>query len=346
MQEDEQRMQELRGPSVSHDWMWALNPAHGAHVTTRDFLTALRLRIGFHFIDDPMVCPRCGKAILGRSCSHAFCCAPAESTKGHYRVRDSLLQFVSLADASADTEPPNLIPSAPHLRPADIFTAAALPGCQAALDVGIMAPGASGAGDDCCEAMYQRKLRDYGPYLQELASDGIRYIPLAFLSHGRTHPEAMAVFTSVAQRAARRKGLGDHQLLLRHALSGVGVQIMRRASAMVRSCLPQASDEVAQLFGDDASDVSSESWTSLSDCDLSMEIPELECDEDPVEAAPTVPASSAQGSSVASLASEVRILIEDESSREPLRCSEIVTSTAGASDVDVDDLGAMTADTD
>ncbi len=204
------RLQELRDPSVSHDWLWALNPAHGAHVPEREFLTCLRLRLGFHFVDDAMVCPKCGKAVLDRSCHHALCCAQGESTKGHYRVRDSTVQFVALADGSVDTETPGLIPSAPHLRPADFFTEAALPGSQAALDVGIMAPWASGAGADCCEAMYQRKLRDYGPYLAELAEHNIRYIPLTFSAFGRIHPEAMAVLTGIAQRAARRKGLGEY----------------------------------------------------------------------------------------------------------------------------------------
>ena len=216
--------------------------------------------MGFHFVDDAMmVCPRCGKAVLDRACLHALCCATSESTKGHYRVRDSALQLVSLADGSVDTETPGLIPSAPHLRPADIYAEAALPGCQAALDVGIMAPWASGAGADCCEAMYQRKLRDYGAYLEELAEENIRYIPLTFSSLGRVHPQAMAVFTGIAMRAARRKGLGDHELLLHRALSSMAVQIQRRAAAMVSRCLPIGSgEEVELLFEDVASIASSE----------------------------------------------------------------------------------------
>ena len=248
------RLQELRNPTTSHSWLWALNPAHGAFVPARQFLTCLRLRVGFRFLDDALVCPRCGKAVLDSSCHHALCCAIGESTKGHYRVRDSTLQLVSLADGSVDTETPGLIPSAPHLRPADIFTEAALPGCQAALDVGIMAPWATGAGNDCCEAMYQRKLRDYGPYLQELTDANIRYIPLTFSSFGRVHPEALAVLTGIAMRAARRKGFGNHELLLQRALSSISVQIQKRAAAMVDRCLPKSScEEIEVLFGDDPS---------------------------------------------------------------------------------------------
>ena len=59
--------------------------------------------------------------------------------------------------------------------------------------------------------------------------------------------EAMAVLTAIAKRAARRRGLDDHRLLLRRALKGVGVQIWRRAAAMVHACLPVGSREAAEL---------------------------------------------------------------------------------------------------
>ena len=46
--ESARRIRELRDPSVSHDWLWALNRAHGACLSNANFLTAARLRVGFH----------------------------------------------------------------------------------------------------------------------------------------------------------------------------------------------------------------------------------------------------------------------------------------------------------
>ena len=220
---------------------------------SKDYLDAVRLRLGATFIDEPILCPRCGKCILGSSCAHALCCARGECNKGHYSVVDHVLQLVNVADSTADTEERELLPSAPTLRPADIFSETAVPGCRAALDVGVTSPDATGAGSDCCEAMFQRKVRYYHPHFEELAAQDIRYIPLVFSSYGRLHPVAAATLESIARRAARRRGLGDHKLLLRRALGRIGVAIWRRAVAMVRSCLPQPTvEEVALLFGPDA----------------------------------------------------------------------------------------------
>ena len=251
---DARRVRELRDPSVSHDWIWSLNPAYGAWMPPEDYITCIKLRMGVAIIDEPIACPKCGNAILNRSCSHALSCIGAlgESTRGHNRSRDSLLNLVHLADSSAETEVSGLIPDAPTLRPADIFTSAALPGCQAALDIGIMSPDATGAGADCCEAMFQRKLGTYESYLPQLEAQGIQYKPVVFSCYGRLHPEAASIIEAVSKQAARRRGFGDHRLLLRRAHAAIGVQIWRRAAAMIRICLPRLTPEGASLmFGAD-----------------------------------------------------------------------------------------------
>ena len=83
------------------------------------------------------------------------------------------------------------------------------------------------------------------------------------------HPEATAALTSIAQRAARRKGLASHHRVLRRALAGVSVQIWKRAAAMIPTCLPRESpEEVALLFGDgyvSDSDVSDDDSTSFGE---------------------------------------------------------------------------------
>ena len=161
-------------------------------------------------------------------------------------MRDSVHELVSLADPSAATEVEGLIPSAPARRPADILTSAALPGSLAALDIGVCSPDAVGAGPDCVEAMRRRKEGEYGPHLEELAEQGILYWPLCFSAQGRVRPDATALLTKMAKRAARRRGLADHRLLLRRAMVKVGAAIPRRAAKMVFACLPRLSGRASR----------------------------------------------------------------------------------------------------
>ena len=251
---DKRRLHELRDPSVSHDWLWAINPAYGSHVPDEDYVTCVRLRLGAPIIDDAVVCHRCGAAILDRACSHALCCSLGEATKGHNKVRDDILRVVHIADSTAETEVQGLIPDAPSLRPADIFTEAAVPGCQAAMDIGITSPDSTGAGDDCCEAMYRTKMARYEQYLPGLTRRGIRYKPMILSAYGRWHPDSLLTMEAITKRAARKRGYMDHRLLLRRALASIGVLVWRRACAMVRSCLPKpTAEEMALTFGFDPS---------------------------------------------------------------------------------------------
>ena len=177
-----------------------------------------------------------------------------EATKGHYAVRDERLPLAHLADPCTTVETARLIPSAPTLRPADIFTAAALPDRLAALDIGICSPDTAAAGADCCAAMFDRKRRDYGAHLHELeVRQGISYCPMVWSAWGRAHPEAARILETLARQAARRRGLRDHRLLLRRVRASIGVQLMRRAVGMVRGCMPYADHaEVQLLLGDPA----------------------------------------------------------------------------------------------
>ena len=248
------RLRELRDSTTSHTWLWSLNPCHGPIVPPTHFLTAVRLRLGAPSIESMMVCPRCGREDLDRPCAHALCCSIPEATRGHNKVRDVVLQLAHLADPSASSEPLNLIPSAPMLRPADVLTSAAFPGCLAALDIGVSSPDSSGAGDDCCESMRARKCNDYADYLLELQDNGVRYQPLTFSAYGRMHLETESVLLSLSLRAARRRGLRDHRPILKRACSAIGVQIWKRAASMVLACLPSLEiEEERLLFGCEAS---------------------------------------------------------------------------------------------
>ena len=211
----------------------------------------MRIRIGACFTEEPILCGLCSKEVLSRTAAHALCCASAEATRGHYGARDKIFDLVLLGDPNADKEVTELIPSAPTLRPADIFTEAAIPGCRAALDIGICSPDASGAGADCVETMHRKKLETYGEYFEELAAQGVRYVPFVLSCYGRLHPEATTTLERLALQAARRQGVGNHRALLRRTSAALGVAVQRRAVAMARACLPKLTMEALQiLFGE------------------------------------------------------------------------------------------------
>ena len=196
-------MHELRGPSVSHDWLKTLNPARGARLSDAHFLTAFKLRVGFRIVDEPMLCPECGVAIRDRACTHALCCASAESTKGNNNVRDSSLQLVSLADAAADKEVPEPTPSAPTLRPADIFTLAAVPGCQGGLGCWDRSPRCDRGGSGLLRGYVPEKAPHTRAVLGGARAAAHPAHPLGLLDLLASVPGGFSDATCIAQRAAK-----------------------------------------------------------------------------------------------------------------------------------------------
>ena len=79
-----------------------------------------------------------------------------------------ILSLAHFGDSLAIVESRELVSSFQALRLVDILSSAALPGRLTALDVGVASPDACGAGDDCCDAMYQRKRKTYRDHLHEL----------------------------------------------------------------------------------------------------------------------------------------------------------------------------------
>ena len=69
------------------------------------------------------------------------------------------------------------------------------------------------------------------------------YRPLVFSCYGRVHPEAVAIFRTLAQVAARKHGVIDSQGLLARLYRNVGVEIWRRVASMVYDCMPKLHDD-------------------------------------------------------------------------------------------------------
>jgi hypothetical protein len=239
---DVNRLKELADPGCNHDWLWSLSPNHGPTLTSQEFVDAVRVRLGGGGCDEPVPCRLCNK-VLDPSGSHALCCALAEATRGHNAVRDQLHKGARGADPTAELEPLGLIPGHPTLRPADVFTSAAVPGRLSALDVGICSPDAGAAGDDCTESMRLRKLSDYGSHLGALERQNIEYRPMVWSAYGRPHSAATQALRAICRCTARRRGLVKADALYRRTHAAITVEIWRRAARMVAACWPHPTTE-------------------------------------------------------------------------------------------------------
>ena len=244
------RLRELRDPSVSHEWMNALNPAHGPVLPPDEYVDAIKLRIGALVRDEPGPCPRCGGVMDVRG-AHSQCCALGAATRGHYMVCHDVHMLASLGDPQTCAEPRGLVPTRPMLRPADILTSATSRGL-AALDVGICSPLATGAGFDCCDATFRRKTRVYKDILGELREQGVHYEPMVWSSFGRPHSATSQTLEQLARSGARRLGLRDWRPILARCRRRIAVSLQRRLVAQLRDCLHE--DDGAALAGDHTGD--------------------------------------------------------------------------------------------
>ena len=240
-----QLLDDLRHPATDRRWLWVLSAADSTVLRPAEFMDAVLLRLGADLMARPAPCAQCGEQ-LDPQCRHALRCTPGPATCGHNRIRDTLLGLASLGDGASASEARGLIASAPTLRPADVLTCAAF-GRLAALDVGIANPAAWTAGDDACVSMVQKKMHDYGAYLDELAEDGIAYKPVVWTCWGRPHVDAVGAVRSMAQAAARRHGALRPRDLERRAGAAIGVQIWKRAARMVDACRPCLCADEASL---------------------------------------------------------------------------------------------------
>ena len=230
---------------TDHRWLWVLSAPDSTILSPPEIVDAVRLRLGADILSGPSTCARCGEGLDGQ-CRHALRCAPGPATRGHNRVRDTLLGLASIADCTAATEVRGLVASAPSLRPADLLTTAAF-GKLVAFDVGIANPAACTAGSDACASMVQRKLNDYAHVLEELQADGVEYRAAVWSCWGRPHTDASTAVRSMAQAAARRHGAVRARDIERRACRALGVQLWKRAAQMVDACRPKLETEEADL---------------------------------------------------------------------------------------------------
>ena len=111
-------------------------------------------------------------------------------------------------------------------------------------------PFAQTAGDDCCEACFNRKCKDSKDILPELVQQGITYTPLCFSSFGRVHSEAIRWLEYSSRAGARRRGVADYRPILTRCRRNIGIAIQRRLVDQVRACLPNRENAMDVIFNE------------------------------------------------------------------------------------------------
>ena len=113
----------------------------------------------------------------------------------------------------------------------------------------VACPDSGGAGGGACAAAAVRRRDHYAAVLDELHEEGYDYRPLVWTCWGRPSPEAAGTLRTLAQVAARRKGLAEPAALEGRARALIGAHIWRRAAAMVLACMDRCRQEdVAELL--------------------------------------------------------------------------------------------------
>ena len=259
-QADVARLTDLLSDQQDRSWLWSINKSVDACLEPRLYSVAVRLMLGAEMVSDDALCGGCGKRVLDPCAAHATCCHGAAVTIGHNRIRDLLAMGFAVADPATSIEPAGLVASKPDLRPADILTRSVRPSGFAAIDVGVASPHAAYAGDDCLDAMRQRKLAHYGEaVLDELAAEGIEYTPALISCYGRRSTTLSRLICTAALRAARVRGLACGTAIEARWKRSVAVEVWRRAACLVLRCFPWP-ERCGRILGPDESEFAVSGW--------------------------------------------------------------------------------------
>lgn len=145
---------------------------------------------------------------------------------------------ISAVERHAGLEARGLVKGEPGARPGDIFSSAAVPNREAAIDVTVVSPEASAGGADCVATAHMKKSHGYRKAVDEWGPVRIILQLLVWSSEDRCHPDVDRVMDFVAALLARRTGVHKADGLGRWR-TDVGVALAARRARMAQRCLPQ-----------------------------------------------------------------------------------------------------------
>jgi len=254
--ERHRHLADLSNANTEHEWLWAINPAHGFVLPPESFVTAVRLRLGLPVASyvGARKCRECGKTVTAAELgSHALLCGRGQRTIGHNQIRDHLAALARAVDPTTQTEvafgsslsssasSSSASPSVDRLRPADVLTSAAPFGGvgRVALDIGITSPHIVAA----CNRVALDPLDEYRAvksrqYTAPCHAAGWGYMPLTLSSLGRAHAETRSAVHKLAVAASKSFGGSDPSRTEATWWRNATTLLMERNARMVARCVP------------------------------------------------------------------------------------------------------------
>ena len=84
--------------------------------------------------------------------------------------------------------------------------------------------------------MFCGKSAPYEPYIDALSRQNITYQPMIWSAFGRPHSQTTSILRTLSKRLTRRRGGRGGEWRYQRIRATIGVELMRRAVACVRSC--------------------------------------------------------------------------------------------------------------
>jgi hypothetical protein len=246
------RLTDLASDLTNHEWLWAINPAHGYVLSARSFSTALKLRLGVPVaaFDGQRPCAECGREITAPELgSHGLLCAKGRRVIGHNMLRDHVAALARVSDSSTTVEAAwasamsvegdrgtTTAPDIDGRRPADILTSATPLGGVgfAALDVGITTPFTFDAlRDQSLDVLDEYRRRKLQAGTSRCRDAGWEYHPLILSAFGRPHETTAKVTHHLCVAAS--KAFGGMNIRRTEAAwwKNAGTLLMERAARMI-----------------------------------------------------------------------------------------------------------------
>ena len=215
----------------------ALPPGYTPH----DFITNVQKRLGNRTWTVFGQCRLCG-SFLDPQLEHGETCSTAEATRGHYACVHAVSGGLKLEDPGITTEPRGVTETQSML--ADLFTAAAVPGRSAALDVC-----AAAARGDKALAAFDRELTHYKQEIPDSRNHRIHCPSLVWTADRRPHPAVTGTLQYAGDIASSRNGQQMSAKSLQHRWKHeIQIAFLRRRAAMTGAVQPNPSARAESLL--------------------------------------------------------------------------------------------------
>ena len=149
----------------------------------------------------------------------------------------SCMDYVREADPQAQTEVLGLSVVRPEMRLADIYTNAAVPNRDAAIDVTVVSPEAGYAGMDCVQNAFRRKLEKHVDVLEEWRGSNMTFQPMVWSHWGRPHHNTRMIMKHICGNIARKTETSSRDIERRWSCE-IALTLALRRARMARRTLP------------------------------------------------------------------------------------------------------------